>query len=135
MCGNTGPPVPVTGSMAVEGRNVVAVLARIPVGSIEAALPLYRRLAGTDAVRGFAFGPVRLAWVGPFLLLEGADATVRSRAATIIVRDVDEVVSTVLAEGGQLLEGPMPGPNGRRLIAGDAEGNVVEYIEQARSAG
>ncbi len=111
--------------------NVVAVLARIPVESIDAALPLYERLSGTIDVRAFTFGPVRLAWVGPFLLLEGADEATRSRAATIIVRDLDVVVDAVLDGGGGLLDGPMPGPNGRRLVARHGDGNVVEYVEQA----
>ncbi|MCO7240672.1 VOC family protein [Aeromicrobium sp. CnD17-E] len=110
--------------------NVVAVLARIPVGSIDAALPLYERLAETSDVHVFTFGPVRLAWVGPFLLLEGADEAARSRAATIIVRDLDVVVDAVLDAGGDLLDGPMPGPNGRRLVARHGDGNVVEYVEQ-----
>ncbi|MGN8049643.1 VOC family protein [Curtobacterium sp. 22159] len=110
--------------------NIVAVLARVPVDSIDASLPLYRQLAGTEEVRAFEFGTVRLAWVGVFLLLEGADAATRSRAATIIVRDVELIASTVQTGGGELLEGPMSGPNGRRLIARHADGNVLEYIEQ-----
>ena len=115
-------------------QNIVAVLARIPVDSIEAALPLYQQLAGTSDVHTFDFGRVRLAWVGPFLLLEGADAAVRSRSATIVVRNVDEVASAVQERGGELTEGPMPGPNGRRLIARHADGNVIEYIENAGGA-
>jgi len=111
--------------------NVVAVLARIPVESIDAALPLYERLSGTTDVRAFTFGPVRLAWVGPSLLLEGADEATRSRAATIIVRHLDVVVDAVQGGGGDLLDGPMPGPNGRRLVARHGDGNVVEYVEQA----
>jgi predicted enzyme related to lactoylglutathione lyase len=111
--------------------NVVAVLARVPVDSIDESLATYQRLAGTSEVRSFGFGIVRLAWVGPFLLLEGGDEATRSRVATIIVRDVDLVGSIVHAEGGELTEGPMAGPNGRRLIARHADGNVFEYIEQA----
>jgi hypothetical protein len=115
--------------------NVVAVLARVPVTSIEAALPLYKRLAGSDEVRAFAFGGVRLAWVGPFLLLASADGAVPFRSATIIVRDVQLVVSLVQAGGGELLDGPMPGPNGQRLIARHADGNVFEYIEDVHASG
>ena len=115
--------------------NIVAVLARMRVESIDASLPLYQRLAGTNEVRAFTFGNVRLAWVGPFLLLEGADGTVPLRSATIIVRDVELVASLVLAGGGELLDGPTPAPNGRRLIAGHPDGNVLEYIEDVHQPG
>lgn len=117
--------------MAQLQENIVRVLARIPVESIDEALPLYLRLAGTEDVHTFDFGSVRLAWVGPFLLLEGADASARSRVATIIVRDIQEVSLAVQALHGVLLDGPMPGPNGARLIARHPDGNVVEYIEQS----
>jgi predicted enzyme related to lactoylglutathione lyase len=136
-----GTVVPTDDGVGVATRvdesrsNIVAVLARTPVASIEAALPLYQRLAATDEVRAFAFGSVRLAWVGPFLLLESTDGVVPPRSATIIVRDVTLVVALVLADGGELVEGPMPGPNGRRLIARHPDGNVLEYIEQDRQAG
>ena len=99
------------------------------------SLPLYQRLAGTDEVRAFTFGTVRLVWVGPFLLLEGAEGAVPVRSATIIVRDVEFVASLVVASGGELLDGPMPGPNGRRLIARHSDGNVLEYIEDIHQSG
>ncbi|WP_144758769.1 VOC family protein [Curtobacterium sp. 9128] len=121
-------------STAEPFRNIVAVLARIPVESIEVARPLYQRLAGTSEVRSFTFGAVHLAWIGPFLLLEGADAAVRARSATIIVRDVDAVLSTLRAAGGTILDGPMAGPNGRRVIARHPDGAVLEYIEQIGAA-
>lgn len=117
--------------MQVHGTpdNIVAVLARIPVESLDAALPLYEALAATTDVRSFAFGNVRLAWIGPFLLLEAPGGEVPERAATVIVRDLDRVEALVRADGGAVLDGPMDGPNGRRLIARHADGNVLEYVE------
>lgn len=109
--------------------NVIGVLARTYVDDLDEALPLYRELTdGADPHR-FGFGAVRLAMVGDFLLIEGADDEVRGRAATVTVRDVRVVAEAVVAHGGTLLEGPDPGPNGPRLIARHGDGAVFEYIQ------
>jgi catechol 2,3-dioxygenase-like lactoylglutathione lyase family enzyme len=111
--------------------RVEQVLARVYVDDLEAALPLYRRLAADAPVRRFGFRDVELAWVGPFLLLAGAPedlAPFRDRAATVIVDDVEAVAAEVTAAGGELLEGPAPAPNGARLIARHPDGTVFEYL-------
>ena len=108
--------------------NITGVLARVYVDDIEAALPLYQALTEAEPHR-FGFGTVRLAMTGSFLLIQGADDEIRSRAATIIVRDIDLVAATILDAGGRLLDGPAPGPNGPRLIARHPDGAVVEYIQ------
>ncbi len=67
--------------------NIVAALARVHVDDLDAALPLYRELTG-DEPHTFGFRDIRLATVGAFLLIEGGDEQVRSRTATVIVRDI-----------------------------------------------
>lgn len=110
---------------------VTAVLARIYVDDLPAALPLYERLAAQAAPHRFGFRGLRLATVGRFLLIEGADDAVRSRTATLVVSDIDAVAEVVSDGGGALLEGPAAGPNGRRLIARHPDGSVVEYLQLA----
>jgi predicted enzyme related to lactoylglutathione lyase len=109
--------------------NIIGVLARVVVDDLDAALLLYRSLAdGQEPVR-FRFHDVELARVGPFLLLSGNTAAYRDRVATILVRDLRPVITDVERTGGQVLEGPSPAPNGRRLIARHLDGAIFEYIE------
>ncbi|WP_261571256.1 VOC family protein [Frankia gtarii] len=111
-----------------------AVLARVYVESLDAALPLYQRLAGDAPTRRFGFRDVELAWVGPFLLVAGTPAALaplRNRAATMLVDDLDAVASTITSAGGALIEGPGESPNGTRLIAEHPDGTVFEYLHIA----
>lgn len=110
---------------------ITAVLARIEVDDLEAAIGRYRRFAAVEDVRRFGFGPIELAWVGPFLLLSGpADALAAARrTATLIVDDMAEAADLVARSGGTVLEGPALGPNGARLIAELPGGAVFELIE------
>ena len=117
----------------MNNDTIRGVLARIYVNDLDSALPLYEQLTGDDTPHRFSYQSARLAKVGVFLLIEGADATARSHAATVNVRDIDTVVQTITAAGGQLLEGPAPGPNGTRLIARHPDGNIIEYIETTDS--
>ncbi|MGC5166895.1 TetR family transcriptional regulator [Luteimicrobium sp. DT211] len=110
-------------------EGVRTVLARAYVDDLDAALPLYRELSGGAEPHRFGFRGVRLARVGLFLLVEGADEEIRSRIATVLVDDVDAVARVVASRGGELLDGPAPGPNGPRLVARHPDGNVVEYIQ------
>ena len=109
--------------------NIIGVLARVFVDDLDAALALYRSLAGGQEPVRFRFGDVELAQVGPFLLLSGDTAAYRDRVATLVVRELEPVVADVERTGGQVLEGPSPAPNGRRLIARHPDGAVFEYIE------
>jgi hypothetical protein len=117
--------------------QIKQVLARVFVDSLDAALPLYERLADGSEVRRFAFRNIELAWVGPFLLLAGSEAALapyRDRVASVIVDDVAEVAALVEQAGGQLVEGPAPAPNGARLIARHPDGSVFEYLQVAASS-
>jgi len=113
---------------------VRTVLARVFVDDLEAALPTYRTLAGDEAEpKLFDFRDVRLARVGPFLLLQvPADRRADyERAATLLVDDMPAAVEAVVAYGGEVLEGPSPAPNGARMIARHGDGTVFEYIAAA----
>jgi hypothetical protein len=114
--------------------NIIAVLARVYVDDLEAALPLYRELADGAEPARFSFRGVELARVGPFLLLSGDVAAYRDRVATLSVRALEPVLAALAAAGADVLEGPAPGPNGRRLVARHADGSVFEYIETAAPA-
>lgn len=98
---------------------------------IDAALELYQNLSGGQEPTRFRFRDVELARVGSFLLLSGNTAAYRNPVATLLVRDLEPLINDIEQAGGQILEGPAPAPNGRRLIARHPDGSVFEYIESA----
>ena len=122
-----------TAALDEDGRvtspNIVGVLVRIYVDDVAEALPLYQKLANGAEPHRFTYRDMALAAVGPFLLIQGADEEVRTHAGTLAVRDVQAVADAVRSAGGELLEGPAPGPNGPRLIARHPDGTVLEYIQ------
>lgn len=111
--------------------NIVGVLARVLVDDLDAALVLYQSLSDGQEPTRFRFRDVDLARVGPFLLLSGNTAAYRDRVATLLVRDLEPVITDIQRTGGQILEGPSPAPNGRRLVARHSDGSTFEYIESA----
>jgi len=111
--------------------NINGVLVRVFVPDLDAAIPLYQKLAEVTEVSRFTFRDVELARVGPFLLLAGNTAAYQDRVATILVRQLSPVIAAVTSAGGQVIEGPSPAPNGDRLIARHPDGSVFEYIEAA----
>ena len=102
-------------TMKVGQPNILAVLARVYVDSLEATLPLYRELVGGYEPHVFEFRQARLAMIGSFLLVEGANEEMRSRAATIVVRDIRAIADAVFAAGGELIEAPAAGRENARL--------------------
>ena len=113
-----------------NGGNITAVIARVVVDDLGGAIALYQGLAGTTEVQRFTFGEVELASIGPFLLLAGNTAPYSNRVATLIVKSLGPIISEIERAGGQILDGPAPGPNGARLIAKNPDGAVFEYIEK-----
>ncbi|WGL51641.1 hypothetical protein P5P86_16975 [Nocardioides sp. BP30] len=109
---------------------VRSVVARVFVDDLDTALPAYEALAGGVETKRFEFRDVRLAWVGPFLLLQVAPErrAEYERRATLIVDDIEAARSVVEEYGGEVLEGPAPAPNGARMIARHVDGAVFEYI-------
>ncbi len=53
----------------------------------------------------------------------------RDRVASMIVTDIDQVAAWITDAGGQLIDGPAPGPNGARLIARHPDGSIFEYLQ------
>ncbi len=109
---------------------MIGVLARVTVDDLDGALGFYQRLADGQEPQRFRFRDVELARVGPFLLLAGNTAAYRDRVATLLVEDLTPVIGELERAGGEIVEGPSPAPNGRRLIARHPDGAVFEYIER-----
>lgn len=116
------------GCPGMADSNIVTVLARAYVDDIDAALPLYRSLTGEQEHR-FTYGPMSLASVGQFILVQGAGDDIRAHTATIAVRDMASAIAAIEEHGGSILEGPDAGPNGARAVARHGDGTIVEYIE------
>lgn len=108
--------------------TAVMALARVYVDDLASAEPLYQRLSAAEPHR-FTHGALKLARVGPFLLVEGADDEVRSHAATIAVIDLDAILDTLDEAEAEILDGPGDAANGRRLVARHPDGTIMEYIE------
>jgi hypothetical protein len=94
--------------------TITAVLARVLVPDLEAAIPLYQALAQETTVSRFSFRDVQLAQIGPFLLLAGNTAAYRDRVATILVSQLRPVIAAGEATGGQIVEAPPPRGHTRR---------------------
>src|SRR5882757_445988 len=105
------PAPPADGSSAVSS-NIRAMVANVEVKDLEAAIPLYRELAGDVEVRRFPYLDLELALVGPFLLYAGP---------------LEKYVSQTA--GGELLEAPNEVPNGTRIVARHPDGAVFEYMQ------
>ncbi|WP_040698857.1 VOC family protein [Nocardia vinacea] len=115
--------------------NITAVIARVVVADLDQAIPLYQGLSGSEKVNRFGFAGVELASIGPFLLLAGPDAAAyANRTATLLVKQITPVIDEIERAGGQILEGPAPGPNGDRLIARNPDGAIFEYIQVTAAA-
>jgi hypothetical protein len=65
--------------------------------------PLYQELADVADVNRFTFRDAQLAQVGPFLLLAGNTAAYRDRVATILVEQVEPVITAIESAGGEIV--------------------------------
>ncbi|MEU3714317.1 VOC family protein [Streptomyces catenulae] len=112
--------------------DILGTSLRVCVGDLDAAVGVYERLTGTEAVR-FQRGPVAVAAVGCFFLMSGPEAelSVLSKVtATLAVKDVDEAVADLRAVGAEIIAGPLPTPIGRNLIARHPDGSIFEYVDR-----
>ena len=105
-----------------------SVSVRIEVDDIDAALPTYQALAGTDRIGRYEFPEFTLAVVGPFMLLRGEREVLERfrRAATLHVPDLDATVDAFTGHGGAVIDGPVAAAGGARTIVRDRDGNVFE---------
>lgn len=113
--------------MDIQGTSL-----RICVDDLDAAIPVYERLTGAEAMR-FDSGPVTVAAVGPFFLMSGPPGhleVLRKITATLAVKDVDEAVADLRAVGAEIIAGPKPTPAGRNVVARHPDGSVFEYVDR-----
>jgi predicted enzyme related to lactoylglutathione lyase len=114
--------------------KILGTSLRVCVDDLDAAVPVYEKLADAEAVR-FAQGPVHVAAVGPFFLMSGPSGhleVLRKVAATLAVADVDEAVADLRAVGAQIIAGPKETPIGRNLVARHPDGTVFEYVDRTK---
>ncbi|USQ95215.1 alpha/beta fold hydrolase [Caulobacter sp. RL271] len=109
--------------------NIIRMVANVTVADLEAAIPLYQRLAGEETVKRFAYKNLNCANIGPYLLLEGAMDDHISQVATVLVRSAAEAQAAVEEAGGRVLEGPGEVPNGARVVMEHPDGAVFEYLQ------
>jgi predicted enzyme related to lactoylglutathione lyase len=113
-----------------------AVLTRVEVADLDAALPAYRALlASTEEIRRLDFPEFRMAIVGPFMLLEGTKEQLAPfrRTATLLVADHDAAVEAFVDAGGHVVDGPVGSAGGLRTIVEDKDGTVFEIYLANRS--
>jgi hypothetical protein len=109
--------------------NIRAMIANVEVDSLEAAIPLYRELAGDVDVRRFPYRDLELASVGPFLLYCGPLGKYVPQTATVLVESLDPVLQALGKAGAEVLEGPEEVPNGTRILARHPDGSAFEYLQ------
>ncbi|WP_020015030.1 VOC family protein [Promicromonospora sukumoe] len=111
-------------------KIIDSVMSRIEVADLDAALPAYCTLAGTQEVRRLEFPQFRMAIVGTFMLIEGTPEQLAPfrRAATLMARDHDAAVAALTDTGGRVLDGPTPSAGGVRSIVADRDGNTFEVF-------
>lgn len=112
--------------------DILGASLRVCVPDLDAAIDVYQRLTGAEAVR-FQRGGVAVAAVGCFFLMSGPEAelaVLRKVSATIAVRDVDQAVRDLTAVGAEIIAGPLPTPIGRNLVARHPDGSVFEYVDR-----
>ncbi|WP_212818312.1 VOC family protein [Polymorphospora rubra] len=111
---------------------ILKTYARLWVDDLDRALPLLTELVGAAPDLRFGFGGVELAAVGDFLVIAGP-AEQRARyadaSATVVVSDLDEVVTRLAAHGGRVTVPVAASETGRFLYAEHAGGAQVEYVE------
>ncbi|MEU2868809.1 VOC family protein [Streptomyces olivoreticuli] len=112
--------------------NILGTSLRVCVNDLEAAVAVYERLTGAEALR-FQRGGVSVAAVGCFFLMSGPEqelTILRKITATIAVSDIDESLADLRAVGAEIIAGPVPTPIGRNLVARHPDGLVFEYVDR-----
>ncbi|MFT2014283.1 VOC family protein [Streptomyces sp. 796.1] len=115
--------------------DILGTSLRVCVPDLDAAIAVYERLTGAQAMR-FQRGGVSVAAVGCFFLMSGPEnelEILRKVTATLAVRDVDQAVMDLQAVGAHIIAGPLPTPIGRNLVARHPDGSVFEYVDVQRA--
>ncbi|MFG2287234.1 MULTISPECIES: VOC family protein [unclassified Streptomyces] len=117
--------------------DILGTSLRVCVGDLNAAIGVYERLTGAEAIR-FQRGGVAVAAVGCFFLMSGPEAelsVLRKITATLAVKDVDEALADLTAVGADIIAGPLPTPIGRNLVARHPDGSIFEYVDRKGGEG
>ncbi|CAI1004163.1 VOC family protein [Serratia entomophila] len=116
-------------------RREPRVLIRVYVGEgeIDSAIAFYEKLQGVQMDMRFDFPEHRLvlAAVGPFLILEGAEDSLRpfrSTVGTLLVDDIYPYHQRLLAAGAEIFFGPVEVPTGACFNARLPDGTTIEYV-------
>ncbi|MFJ9371019.1 TetR family transcriptional regulator [Nocardia sp. NPDC101769] len=115
------------------GLPVTSVTLRHKVDDLHAAIPFYEQLTGETADL-FEFSGLQLAAVGPFLLFSGSEAIAarfEGVAATLVVRDLLQIVASAKSAGASEISPAQPTPNGLRAVLRHPDGAVFEYVGSA----
>ncbi|MFF8731815.1 VOC family protein [Streptomyces sp. NPDC015171] len=112
--------------------TILKTYARLWSDDLDGALSLLRRLTGAEPDLRLRFHAVELAAIGDFLVIAGsADerATYAHASATVVVADLDDLVTTLESAGATITTPVTAGPTGRFLYARHADGTEIEYVE------
>lgn len=112
--------------------DILGTSLRVCVDDLDAAVTVYEKLSGTEAVR-FQQGPVSVAAVGPFFLMSGPPAqldVLRRISATLAVTDVREAVADLQSVGAEIIAGPKRTPIGHNVVARHPDGSIFEYVDR-----
>ncbi|MFF7875594.1 VOC family protein [Streptomyces californicus] len=112
--------------------TILKTYARLWSDDLDRALPLLEELTGEQPHLRMAFEEVALAAIGDFLVIAGP-AEERARyghgSATVVVDDLDALLTTLASAGAVITTPAAPGPTGRFLYARHADGTEIEYVE------
>ncbi|MFE6688605.1 VOC family protein [Streptomyces sp. NPDC057743] len=114
--------------------DILGTSLRVCVGDLDAAVTVYERLTGAEAIR-FQRGGVAVAAVGCFFLMSGPEAelsVLRKITATIAVKNVDAAVDDLTAVGADIIAGPLSTPIGRNVVARHPDGSIFEYVDRVQ---
>lgn len=117
--------------------DILGTSLRICVDDLDAAVTVYEKLTGAEALR-FHQGPVAVAAVGPFFLMSGPPAqmdVLRRIAATLAVTDVREAVRDLTSVGAEVIAGPKRTPIGHNVVARHPDGSIFEYVDRREPDG
>jgi predicted enzyme related to lactoylglutathione lyase len=118
--------------------QIMGTYARLYVDELDPALTLLASLLGEPPANRFSYGELELATVGSVLVLAGSEEALRpyrETQATMIVDDLDEVLTFLSEHGATVIAGPDEVPTGRNLTARHGDGAVVEYVQLASGDG
>ncbi|MBO0855398.1 MAG: hypothetical protein J2P18_16730 [Nocardia sp.] len=116
-----------------RAMRVLRTYARIYTSDLETTTAALTAATGAEMGIRFAMpNGLRLASVGRILVVAGDDMTLapyRATQATVIVDDLDQFHTALVAAGAEIIRGPQAVPTGRNLTARLTPDVQIEYVE------